>query len=262
MRTVWAGTGNGGKLGSVIEMIRERAERQENGYYAPECELCGGDGVLIQRDANGRSYATPCSCGLLQKTQERRLFEAAKIPRLPQPFTPCDAARAYIDRLPNAPKENNWIIFTGKPGSGKTANASWLTIEFIKRNNKGARFYNAFEIIRRGAMTKGDARDDLIDSVIGAPFVVFDDFLKTYPQRDSFQFDSFFETTLEMLWGRYDRKLPTVITTQRNFKDLATFDAALAGRIAESCRGAVVVFDRNARNWRLEPQAQTQELLF
>lgn len=243
-------------------MIRERAERQQEGYYKPECELCGGDGVYIRRDANGRSIAEPCSCGLLQKTQERRMFEAARIPMLPQPFTPCDAARAYIAALPKTPKENNWVLFTGKPGCGKTTNASWITIEEIKRYRNPARFFNSFEIIRRAATMKGDARDDLMDTIIRTPFVVFDDFLKTFPHKDSYQYAAFHEATLEMIWGRYDRKLPTVFTTQRNFKEIAFFDAALAGRIAESCKDCVVVFDRNARNWRLEPQAQTNELLF
>ena len=223
-----------------------------NNYHRPTCELCDDLGWIIERDARGRSVTRPCSCGLSVKTQERRLFERAYIPKLPTPFTPCDVARRYVETVKELPRQSNWILFSGRAGSGKTSNASWIAVEYITRYREQVKFYPAYAITRKIATTKGDARFDLVDSVVGAPLAVFDDLLKTFPRTDSYQYSDFFEATLEVLWGRYEKKLPTVITTQRNFSELTTFDAALAGRIAESCGDRVVLFDRNSRNWRLD----------
>lgn len=220
-------------------------------YHRPTCELCDDLGMIITRDKFGRNVTRPCSCGLLERTQEKRLFEDAKIPRLPTPFSPCPDAQKYVGIIKELPRESSWILFSGRAGSGKTSNASWIAIEFITRYHEPARFYSAYSITRKLATTKGIERFDVVNEIVGAPFIVIDDFLKVFPRPDSFQYSDYFEATLEILWGRYEKKLPTCVTTQKSFNELTTFDAALAGRIAESCRDRVVLFDRNARNWRL-----------
>lgn len=221
-------------------------------YHEETCEICDGTGRVVKRDERGRNYVEPCKCGLLERTQERRIFEAARIPALPTSFAPSPIARSYIETIETLPKESNWILFSGRAGSGKTSNASWIAIEFARRFKRPTRFYSAYGVTRRLATTKGDARDALLETVTKTPLVVFDDFLKVFPRPDSFQYSSYFEATLETIWDRYERKLPTVFTTQRSFRELSMFDAALAGRVAESCKGRVALFDKNSRNWRLE----------
>ena len=242
MQTLKAG------IGITADLIRTVPA----GYYRPTCPICDDLGMIIERDARGRNVTRPCSCGLAVRTQEKRLFEVAHIPKLPTPFYPCDAAKEYVEKINDLPRYSNWILFSGRAGSGKTSNAAWIAIEYITRYREQVKFYPAYAITRKIATTKGDARLDLVDDVIKTPLAVFDDLLKTFPRSDSFQYSDFFEATLEMLWGRYERKLPTVITTQRNFNELTTFDAALAGRIAESCANRVVLFDRDSRNWRID----------
>lgn len=217
------------------------------------CPTCDGTGVELTTDEFGRTFSRSCAtCGGLDRIRERAQFRAAKIPRLPERVDVAPAAARYVADFKRLTPGSNWILFSGRAGSGKTTNAAWIATEIITRYKLETKFYPAYDIVRRIATTKSATeRDRLIDEAVSTPFVVLDDFLKIFPNKSSYQYSDFFEATLEIVWGRYDARRPLAITTQRDFRFVAEFDAALAGRIVESCDGRIVSFGADAKNWRL-----------
>ena len=115
------------------------------------------------------------------------------------------------------------------------------------------RFYNAFNLTRRLIANRKRAEDyyAAFDEFREADLVVLDDFLKSAPARNSFDFNDFYTVTCELLWTRYDDRKPLVITTQKTFNDVALFDSALASRIAEMGKGRFITLGRDATNYRL-----------
>jgi DNA replication protein DnaC len=219
------------------------------------CPACGGDGVVVCHDVDGSNVVRPClKCNGLKKKRVATLYKLSGIPNRLAPNPKIDGAvRAYVDLYPAIRRGNNWLMLIGKPGSGKTTQATWLARELIDRYMTRVRFYNAFDLVRRlvALRKRNDEFERDMNEFVGAELVVLDDFLKNLPDKKSFNYSDYKETLLELIWARYDSKKPLVITTQRSFMSIAQFDSALAGRIAEACAGRVVVFDSDAKNYRI-----------
>lgn len=217
------------------------------------CPVCDGEGLVIETDAHGRSFTRPCSqCNALAIARRRCQLKKAKAPRLPEKVDACQKSIEYVDSFTwLLHRRCNWILFSGRSGSGKTTNATWIARNVIKRYAIPTRFYNAFEVTRRLSLARGVDREQLLKELKTIPLVVLDDFLKVAPNQNSFTFAPFFESTLEILWGRDLEQLPTVITTQMDFQKIAAFDAALANRIIENSADRVVVFGKGSNNRRL-----------
>lgn len=218
------------------------------------CIACDGIGYVVKRDKNNRQFTRPCPiCDAVNVAREKRQFEVAEIPTLPKKIETNPIAVEYVEKFRALTPKDNWIMFTGRTGSGKTTQASWIATNIIKKYKELVRFYSAIEITRRLAMVRrGEERDKILDEIQETPFIVLDDLLKTFPSKNSFQYADYFQATLEILWGRYDSGKPTAITTQRDFRTIAEFDTAIAGRIVECCGGRIVKYGENSQNRRLE----------
>ena len=250
MANEWAGIGEviRGSVGFRFHTTREDDK--------PSCPYCDDQGFIIET-IDGRTFSRPCDhCKREEAQREERQFENAQIPRLPMRFIPNKTSEEYLRDFNNLGRDN-WILFTGRAGSGKTTNAAWIATGVIKKYKQSVRFYSAYNVVRRIVQARRAEREKLVEEAVQTPFIVLDDFLKVFPRRDSYGFSDFQEATLEIIWGRYDAKKPLCITTQVDFKTLAQFDAALAGRIVESCNGRVVSFGDGAKNWRLTDAERT-----
>ncbi|MDO5307980.1 MAG: ATP-binding protein [Planctomycetia bacterium] len=232
--------------------------------------ICGGLGVILSRDEKGRVFARSCHvCRIQQKRRVDALLKNSGIPEAcATNFTISPIAADYVTRFPQLRRSNSWILFAGKPGAGKTTQAAWLAREIVTRYQARVRFYTAFDLTRRLTALKrrNDQYERVFQDYLHADLVVVDDFLKTIPSRNSFNFEDFHATTIELLWSRYDARRPVAITTQCAFDQIAQFDSALASRIVESCDSRVVAYRADAVNWRLQSRArnpiQRQETLF
>ena len=221
-----------------------------------ECEECGGAGFVVTRDKDGRNFARPCGACSGAGSRKDVLYRYSGLPRRPRAGVVASrGAIDYADAFPRLKRGNNWMMFIGKPGAGKTTQAVWLVATVIERYCARAKFYNAFDLVRRfvALRKRNDEFEREFERYLDAELVVIDDFLKTIPSEKSYNYSEYKETTLELIWARYDARKPIVLTSQRNFNDIAKFDSALAGRIAEACAGRVVSFDANATDWRVKP---------
>ena len=218
------------------------------------CLECNGSGWIITRDPEGRNYASRCRvCNDARAQRREILYKYSGLPRRSRAnVAPCATAREYARAFPRLRDGNNWMMIIGKPGAGKTTQAIWLVCELIDRYSASARFHNAFDLVRKfvALRKRNEEFEREFDRYLAADLIVIDDFLKIMPSEKSFNYADYKETLLELIWARYDARKPLVITSQRDFDDIAVFDSALAGRIAEACEGRVVAFAANAVDWR------------
>ena len=219
------------------------------------CPECYGDGHVYRRDARGRLFASPCPvCRGLEK---ERVKTALKLSGVPNVGGGCEieltrVIAEYARRFRRG-DFSEWLLLTGKPGTGKTTQAAELAKRIIAQGGS-VRFYNALYLTRRLIANRKRVVefDRDFDEFRNADLVVLDDFLKSVPSQTSYEFNDFYAVTCELIWTRYDDRKPLVVTTQKSFNDVAIFDSALASRIVEMGRGRFVTLGRDATNYRIQ----------
>ena len=220
------------------------------------CDFCDGTGERIYRDEKGRSCVTVCTyCNTWRNRRKEVLYNAAHLPIKCGEYELVPNVADYAEEfnsLKNNPK--NWLMLSGRPGTGKTTQATLLAHELIDRYLKRVLFFNSFDLFRRLVSSKKrvDEYDRIVDSFLDADVAILDDLLKVVPDRNSFEYADFKTVSLEVLWRRYDSGKPTVITSQVGFTEFMNFDSAFTGRVLEKCEDRFIVkFGENARNWRV-----------
>ena len=235
----------------LAKIIESRGIKED----APDaCPVCGGTGYVFRRNEKGYVYIHECNaCNMIKKERISLLLNVAQLPEVKIALAPHVQSLKYVSNFCN--DRPNWMIFTGKTGSGKTTEATWVAKKLIEEKGAYARFYNAYDLTRQLIATKRriDEHEELIDEIKNLDLMILDDFLKTIPQQGSFSYAEFVEATLEIVWTRYDVRKPLIITTQSSIKALTSFDSALAGRIVELSQDYVIVFDNQSKNWRVSP---------
>lgn len=225
------------------------------------CPYCGGDGEIIERNENGYTVVRTCKhCNAWRKRRVARLLASAKLPEkcLGVDVRPHPQTRQFIDNF--HPNKHEWLLFVGKPGTGKTTEAAWAAREIIKHKMATVRFYNAYDVMRQLVASKrrNDDHGALTRELDEIDLIVLDDLFKALPSPKSYDYADFVAAILEIVWARYDAGKPLIVTTQADFKYISQIDAALAGRIAELCKDSTVVFGRDATNWRLQQNEQNR----
>lgn len=227
--------------------------KQPESHEVPECKVCDDTGWVYTRNDKGYTVATYCpACDRINKQREEQLFKAAKIPQLPDNYKPSEDIVKYVNELRNCKDRDNWILFTGRPGTGKTTAAAWIATQVIKKHKQPVRFYSTFNLVTNITMCRTVSdRTKMVGEATEAPFVVFDDFLKTFPKPESYQYHNYFEAVVELFWFRYENHMPTCITTQASLEDIINFDVAFASRLVDRCDGRIISFGDEATNWRI-----------
>jgi DNA replication protein DnaC len=186
------------------------------------CPTCGGTGFELRTAEGGVSTAVRCACSYRERGAQ--LLQAARIPRRydhcrfdnfelydPGLKQPLAVAREWFERWPD--RVEHGLLFWGSPGGGKTHLAAALLRELAER--KGARvvFAEQREFLKelQGTFDGGGGRSesDVLAPVVDAEVLLLDDLGagRTTAWAQDVMHD--------VLAHRYNRRLPTLMTTNR-----------------------------------------------
>lgn len=212
------------------------------------CDRCGekvryvwiGEemGFLIKRlgmDGPGW-HPSPCDCATPEKKPDRDFVRQARSRRagikrrfLDKSFKDFKAglgaqtqiievARTFAERFKAVHDAGTWLLFMGRPGTGKTLLACIIAQEVI-RAGYTVRYVKAREVFRRikeswrpGAKER---ETEIIRELVAADLLVMDEI--------GVQFGSATEQGMlyDILDGRYERKRPMIATSNRDYGGLS-----------------------------------------
>ncbi len=234
-----------------MEPLRNILSQAHFSASAPEsitqttCPKCGGTGFLRYDVPYGDpnfGRVMPCGCQTNQITAERaaRLRELSRLGPLERKrfenFEPQHASTAFSHEALQvalriaqeyAAEPQGWLVLTGPSGCGKSHLAAAIVNAVLDRNQEALWVFvpDFLDHLRATFSPQSDiAYDELFATVRDAPLLALDDLgaQTASPWAE--------EKLYQLLAHRYDRQLPTIITTNRL---LETFDGRVRARLLD-----------------------------
>lgn len=221
-----------------------------------DCPLCLNRGVNYTLQG-GYIVAEDCTCQEIRRSIRREkdsgLDDLLKTKtfstyQTPQPWQ--QQAKALAQAY--AEKTVGWFVAAGVSGSGKTHLCTAICGALLSQGKRVQ--YRAWRNTAReikGAALDSQERKRLVEPLLSADVLYFDDFLKTSGHRPT---DADVELAFDLLNGRYLRKATTILSTEWSVRDLLDLDGALGSRIFEMTNNGerfLEISPGDGRNWRL-----------
>lgn len=152
-------------------------------------------------------------------------------------------AESYIKDFDS---NKGWMFIGGSVGVGKTMIASATFLELLKKGYVGE-YKKWHEIVRE---IKADVNSkqaiQIIYELSTYDLLYIDDFLKNFTQSD-------LGIAFNIIQGRADRNLPTIITSELYIQEINEMDQAISSRIKQKCKNHIMNIKRDeSKNYRLE----------
>lgn len=250
---------------AAIQQTRARIQRENAPQQAERCPICDGTGFANVGDIfPGYHFVAYCHCGKMrqaqQRIQESGLGEALHamtfdsfMGREVWQKQMLRTAAAYVSAVENLkPLEKApWLMIGGQSGSGKT---HLCTAAFGKLLDAGiaGRYMEWLPTCRRlKAVANERDFDELLQPFQNAPLLYIDDLLKQQNKTTPTPSDADVRVAFELLNARYNRGLPTLISSEWLSAELLTVDEATFSRVLERAKGFTLDIARQEnRNFR------------
>ena len=187
------------------------------------CAKCGGLGLEIIRESDGRQFAHTCDCHLERRVN--RALHRAGIPRRYQGkslqnfetsgkheslYNALLHARKFVDNYPFG-IDGVGLMFVGGSGRGKTHIATGILQALIVEKQVNGLFVDYLDLLKQiqNSYNPSVAVTELglLQPIFEAEILVLDDLGATRPT------DWVWDTVAHILNARYGRDQPTIITT-------------------------------------------------
>lgn len=222
------------------------------GYDCPFCLNRGH--IYIRKD--GHTTSRECSC-----MEIRRSIKRAQHSGLGKKLEDCTFERyetrelwqtkAKEKALAYAEDPAGWFVAAGKSGSGKTHLCTAIC-KVLLNKGRGVSYEmwrQSSQRIRAVAMD-AEAKQKLMEPLIGADVLYIDDFLKTATGGTPTKAD--IELAFDIINARYNARATTILSTEWNIDGLLNLDEAMGSRIFEmTSRATLLTFSGDDKNWRL-----------
>lgn len=221
-----------------------------------DCPLCRNRGYTIEIAENGNQTCVECSC--MAKRRSLKRIERSGLTGLLstytfQAFQTSEPWQAEMKRKAQAfltDNEGKWFAAMGAVGSGKShictaicgelLNAG-LEVRYMRWRDDGGRI--------KAAVNDNEEYSRLIEPLKTVRVLYIDDLFKTQAGKEVTAGDV--NLAFELLDHRYaDRRLITVLSSEKTIGDILNIDEAVGSRIFERCRDYYVQLD-GQKNWRL-----------
>lgn len=205
-----------------------------------DCPICGNKGTVAYiPEGEERMVVRFCACrskrqtalrlkriGMLERSKECTLerFETRtpiqqRLKRLTEEWI----ARETPDR---------WLVLCGQTGVGKTHLCTAAFVRMVADRELNGEYMLWIPELRRikAGLVNGGSEARL-EQLKTTPLLYVDDLFKGNPEQPVSDAD--LRLAFELFDHRYNNHLPTIISTERSFQQIAALDEALAGRIRE-----------------------------
>ena len=205
-----------------------------------DCALCRNKGSVAVLEEDGpRMCVRPCACRGRRATALRLkrcgMLERARLCTFGG-FRTDTALQARMKELALAWLEDGsgrWLAFCGQSGAGKTHLCTAAFVQAVARRGLAGEYMLWGPALReiKGDPAVGGAA--LLARYKDAPLLYVDDLFKGRADLPVSDWD--LRLAFELLDYRYANCLPTILSTERSFPQLAALDEAIAGRLRERC---------------------------
>lgn len=228
---------------------------QEGNLAGDDCRECKNKGYVMRPTGGWDTAMYECAC-----MKKRRYLQGLKRAGLTgadrltfEAYETEEEWQAKAKRLAMQYADNpggRWLFVAGNSGAGKTHLCTAVCSQLLKEGRE-IRYEIWSEILHGLEQKRFDERgyEERMESLRTVDVLYIDDFLKTPANKRPS--DSALSYALEIINGRYVSGRITILSTEYLLDELAAFDEALAGRIAERSKGSKIQMRGENRNYRM-----------
>lgn len=223
-----------------------------DGYDCPKCLNKGNYHVLV----NGEIITRVCDCMKVRRAywnlQDSGLKDLVDRYRYDnfRRDTPWRDAMYKAAQAFERDKEQ-WLYIGGQPGCGKTHICTAAVADLLKRGVPARYMIWREEVVRLRALVNDHAEyARIIKPYEDVKVLYIDDFFKAPGGKDPTDGD--INIAYNLINHRYNKRLKTIISSERSLMDITRIDEAIGSRIAQMAQGMTVVIGRDpGKNFRM-----------
>lgn len=212
-----------------------------------DCPMCGNTGTITHLD-DGVLYSRECDCMKIRRSM-RRIRNSGMTDMLVRytfdNYQETEDTKDIKRLAEQFVDDEGWWYISGRSGSGKTHICTAICSQIIKRGIEV--YYMSWRdesINLKSNVMDSQYYTARMNKLKSVSVLYIDDFLKA---GDS---DADIRLAFEIMNARYnDRKLRTIISSEKEIPALFDRDEALAGRIYERAKKYIVKSPK--QNWRM-----------